>query len=246
MKSLYLFISLFITCLFFSLEAWSTAPWQTESDFQRSLPWKSVDDISRPAAPGTRKQRRESFFKRLNKKAGALAGGEYFRGPKKVAALRDQREIHDEEKKGSQEMKELPWKSFESKWTDSYDPNFLWPVFGGKINSGYGVRRGQFHEGLDISGKEGSLIKAVNHGRVVFSGFINGYGRTVVVYHGSGLSSVYAHNRENLVREGQLVEKGQAIATLGRTGKTSGAHLHLEIRKDGIPENPLRYSFLRR
>lgn len=121
---------------------------------------------------------------------------------------------------------------------------FAWPIRG-LITSQFGIRtlggRRDYHTGIDIDGRTGDSIRAAESGTVSFSGYINGYGNTVIIDHSGGLSTVYAHNSSNLVREGQKVNKGEVIARLGATGNATGAHLHFEIRQDGKPVNPLIY-----
>lgn len=228
-------ISISFTLAAFSLHStYAKAPWQTESSRrERDLPWKN-------STSEVRKEKRESFFKSLSlpfSQIANLSGSDNY--PKQESSSESAAE------KSSVEIESLPWKSYQKEWNLSYDSIFLWPVKGGKISSGFGIRNGRFHEGLDITAKVGAPIQAIGNGRVVYSGTINGYGHTVVIYHGGGISSVYAHNRENLVRVGDLVEKSQAVATLGATGHVTGPHVHFEIRKDGEAVNPLRYRFKR-
>jgi len=116
----------------------------------------------------------------------------------------------------------------------------LWPV-SGSINSGYGPRGSSFHDGIDIAAPEGTPIQAIEHGEVIYSDQLRGYGNIVIVRHQGGITSVYAHNQINLVREGQQVSKGEVIAKVGSTGQVTGPHLHLEIRKNNAAQDPLRY-----
>ena len=97
------------------------------------------------------------------------------------------------------------------------------------------------HFGIDYQRKGGSAIFAAEAGTVVRSdyGWNGGYGNVVVIDHGNGVQTLYAHNKENLVKVGEIVEKGGVIATMGGTGNASGPHLHFEIRKDRNPRNPL-------
>lgn len=122
--------------------------------------------------------------------------------------------------------------------------SFIWPI-NGLITSQFGMRtlggRRDYHTGIDIDGNTGDSIRVVESGKVSFSGYINGYGNTVIVEHAGDYSTVYAHNSSNLVREGQSVNKGDIIARLGATGNSTGSHLHFEIREDGKPVNPLIY-----
>jgi len=122
--------------------------------------------------------------------------------------------------------------------------SFIWPL-NGLITSQFGMRtlggRRDYHTGIDIDGNTGDSIRAVESGKVSFSGYINGYGNTIIIEHAGGYSTVYAHNSSNLVREGQRVNKGDIIARVGATGNSTGSHLHFEIREDGKPVNPLIY-----
>jgi LysM repeat protein len=116
----------------------------------------------------------------------------------------------------------------------------LWPVDGGEILSAFGVRRGRErrHEGLDIRGAPGQEILAARAGRVAFSGTQRGYGHVVILDHGDGMETVYAHAHTLLAKEGDSVERGQPIARVGRSGNASTHHLHFEVRLDGRPIDP--------
>ncbi len=117
-----------------------------------------------------------------------------------------------------------------------------WPVEGGTIFSKFGSRNGQFHEGCDISAPEGTAIYAADDGKVVYSGDrIRGYGNMIVIKHAGNLSTVYAHNRTNLVSEGDFVRRGQKIAEVGKTGNATGCHLHFEVRVGKEAVDPLKY-----
>jgi murein DD-endopeptidase MepM/ murein hydrolase activator NlpD len=98
-----------------------------------------------------------------------------------------------------------------------------------------------FHDGVDIAALEGASIAAVERGEVVYSDQLRGYGNIVIIRHAGGIASVYAHNQINLVREGQQVGRGEVIAKVGSTGRTTGPHLHFEIRKNNAAQDPLRY-----
>ncbi|WP_227762591.1 peptidoglycan DD-metalloendopeptidase family protein [Zhaonella formicivorans] len=116
-----------------------------------------------------------------------------------------------------------------------------WPLFG-TITSGFGWRKKEFHHGLDIAAKKGTSIKAIDAGRVIFSGWKNSvYGYTVIIDHGGDIKAVYAHNSKNLVKTGEWVKAGQTIGLVGSTGRTTGPHLHLEIHLKDQPVNPKRY-----
>lgn len=118
---------------------------------------------------------------------------------------------------------------------------FAWPVEGAVVGSPFGPRWGRQHDGIDLGAPEGTPVRAARDGRVIFSGWRRGYGKVVVVDHGGGWTTLYAHNRENLVRTGAAVRRGAVIATLGASGTTSGPNLHFEIRKDGVAYDPVWY-----
>jgi murein DD-endopeptidase MepM/ murein hydrolase activator NlpD len=122
---------------------------------------------------------------------------------------------------------------------------FGWPVVG-KISSPYGWRRDpvrggkDFHTGLDIRAPRGRPIVAAAAGRVVHSGWMGGYGRTIVISHPGGATTLYGHASKLLVGVGANVKRGQRIALVGSTGRSTGNHLHFEIRQRGTPMNPLK------
>jgi murein DD-endopeptidase MepM/ murein hydrolase activator NlpD len=117
---------------------------------------------------------------------------------------------------------------------------FLWPV-SGTINSGFGPRGASFHDGLDIAAAEGTPIRAIEAGEVIYSDQLRGYGNMVIIRHADGIVSVYAHNQNNLAREGQTVARGEVVATVGSTGRVTGPHLHFEIRKNNAAQDPIQY-----
>ncbi len=117
---------------------------------------------------------------------------------------------------------------------------FIWPVVG-QITSPYGKRGREFHTGIDIAQSRGTPVYASNSGTVTFAGWRGDYGNLVIVNHGGGIETYYAHNSKINVSVGQQVEKGQQIAAVGSTGRSSGNHLHFEIRINGSPVNPLNY-----
>jgi murein DD-endopeptidase MepM/ murein hydrolase activator NlpD len=116
-----------------------------------------------------------------------------------------------------------------------------WPTAGG-LSSGFGMRGRRFHSGVDISGERGTPITAAADGVVIFSGrSLDGYGNAVMLDHGDGLITLYAHNERNLVRVGERVRRGQIVASMGNTGRASGIHVHFEVHQDGRPVDPLRW-----
>lgn len=122
----------------------------------------------------------------------------------------------------------------------SYTNLFNWPVVGA-ITSGYGARQSGFHHGIDIAGKIGDPIKACAAGTVTFTGYKSVYGRTVIIQHPDGKETLYAHVQTIKVSKGDTVARGQVIATVGMTGRTTGPHVHLEVRNNGELCNPLSY-----
>ena len=117
---------------------------------------------------------------------------------------------------------------------------FAWPLRVGSVSSFYGARDGSFHEGLDIRAYSGTPIYVAREGVVLYSGRgIRGYGNVVIVRHGGGLATVYAHNRRNVVRRGQTLRQGELIGYVGATGHATGPHLHFEVRRQEIPQDPI-------
>ncbi len=122
----------------------------------------------------------------------------------------------------------------------------IWPTKGW-VSSDFGYRispftnEREFHKGLDISARMKTLIIAPADGVVSTVGRSHGYGRMLHINHGHGLKTVYAHLAKPLVTRGQHVKRGQKIALLGNTGRTTGPHLHYEVHLNGVPVNPLRY-----
>jgi murein DD-endopeptidase MepM/ murein hydrolase activator NlpD len=118
-------------------------------------------------------------------------------------------------------------------------PCFAWPL-NGRVTSRFGGRgRGGSHEGLDIDGVAGQVIRAAAAGRVAWAGEERGYGTMVILEHGYGLTTLYAHASRLLVDAGESVSAGEPIAEVGQSGNARGAHLHFEVRRDGRPVNPL-------
>lgn len=120
-------------------------------------------------------------------------------------------------------------------------PRLQWPVSSGTVTSGFGRRRGEEHDGIDISTGEGAPIRAAADGEVVYSASLPGYGNMIVLSHPRGYATIYAHNERHHVRDGQRVRRGQLIGTVGRSGRTTGSNLHFEVRKDNVPYDPLYF-----
>jgi murein DD-endopeptidase MepM/ murein hydrolase activator NlpD len=121
------------------------------------------------------------------------------------------------------------------------DSLIQWPT-GGVLSSGFGMRGGRFHGGIDISGERGTQIVAAADGVVIFSGRgPDGYGNTVLLDHGHGLVTLYAHNERNVARQGERVRQGQPVALMGDSGRASGTHVHFEVHQHGRLVDPLRW-----
>ena len=117
---------------------------------------------------------------------------------------------------------------------------FVWPV-NGPLTSGFGLRWGRLHAGIDIGVGFGTPIRAVSAGTVVYSGWFGGYGNLVVVDHGNGLSTAYAHQQQIYATVGQSVAQGESVGEVGSAGNATGAHLHFEVRINGSAVDPLGY-----
>ncbi len=117
---------------------------------------------------------------------------------------------------------------------------FVWPV-SGPVTSGFGERWGRMHEGIDIAVPEGTPVVAAAAGTVIEAGWGGGYGNLVVIDHGNGLATAYAHNSSIAVAAGSQVSQGQVVAASGNTGSSTGPHVHFEVRVNGSAVDPLGY-----
>jgi len=121
------------------------------------------------------------------------------------------------------------------------------PILSGWLSSRYGSRIDPFsgkkawHEGIDFAGREGANIVAVASGVVSWSGERAGYGKMVEVAHGDGVVTRYAHNQENRVKVGDMVRRGDVVALMGNSGRSTGPHVHFEVHKNGRPVDPASY-----
>ena len=117
-------------------------------------------------------------------------------------------------------------------------PLLAWPL-SGPVTSEYGRRGRRHHDGIDIGAPPGTGVRAAANGAVVYVGSVRGYGRMIIILHDGGFATVYAHNARQHVRAGARVRRGDVIATVGRTGRTTGPNLHCEVRRNNIAYDPL-------
>lgn len=135
-----------------------------------------------------------------------------------------------------------------TEWVRLADAPSLWPVLG-RVTSSFGERtdpfgsevEGEFHRGIDIAAPSGTAIHATGDGVVLTAGWGTGYGREVVLSHGHGITTLYAHMASIAVIPGETVSRGQVIGYVGVSGRSTGAHLHYEVRIGNTPVNPHRY-----
>ncbi len=133
-------------------------------------------------------------------------------------------------------------------WVNLADAPSLWPVMG-RVTSSFGERtdpfgtevQGEFHRGIDIAAPSGTAIHATGDGTVAMAGWGTGYGREVMLNHGQGITTLYAHMASIAVSSGETVSRGQVIGYVGTSGHSTGAHLHYEVRIRNTPVNPHRY-----
>lgn len=134
----------------------------------------------------------------------------------------------------------LPGAKPEFGYKERLQRKFIKPV-NARISSYFGGRWGRMHEGIDYAVNLGTPIKAAGSGKVIYSGWASGYGKTIIIEHRKGLRTLYAHNSELLAHSGEWVEQGEIIAKSGNTGRSTGPHLHFEVQINGKPVNPLSY-----
>lgn len=125
--------------------------------------------------------------------------------------------------------------------------SMMWPTDATEITSPYGWRTHpiwgtqRYHSGVDIGADYGDSVRAADGGVVIYADWMGGYGKAVIIDHGNGISTLYGHNSQLLVSEGQRVRKGEVISRVGSTGDSTGPHLHFEVRQNGSPVDPMNY-----
>jgi murein DD-endopeptidase MepM/ murein hydrolase activator NlpD len=127
---------------------------------------------------------------------------------------------------------------FDANGSQTSPTKYIWPLKRFEVSSNFGIRSGRLHSGIDLSAPRDTPIYAAAAGRVKFSGFKSGYGKMVTLDHGRGIETTYAHNNSNLVTAGQRVQQGELIARVGRSGRSTGYHLHFEYRRNGKALDP--------
>ncbi len=187
----------------------------------------------------------EDTSRRLAEKSGVVHGEAALPGTGGPASPLDAKSLAALEEKMNQLEKDM--QAYEAVLRKrGYTPS-VWPVEG-KLESGFGGRRNpfggnsyEFHSGQDIEAPWGAPVIAGANGNVTFVGWQNGYGQLVVIDHGGGLTTRYGHLSHIDVSQGQTVTRGQFIARVGSTGRSTGPHLHYEVRINDEPVNPLQY-----
>ncbi|MBI4657185.1 MAG: M23 family metallopeptidase [Elusimicrobia bacterium] len=153
--------------------------------------------------------------------------------------------MEDESKKRLSSFREITW-YIANKYNFSKALPSVWPAQG-RLTSSFGYRiapmimASEFHSGIDIANEPGAPILSSADGVVRYSGWSSGYGIAVLVDHGFGYSTLYAHLSQPLVKEGDKVKRGQIIGRMGSTGTSTGTHLHYEVWDNGVPKNPIKF-----
>lgn len=139
-------------------------------------------------------------------------------------------------------LKELEGKGIIRLTTKCAENDFMWPLAKVEsISSSFGHRGGHFHPGADMPTQKGTPILAAMDGRIVFTGYTGGHGKTIFIEHRNDLYTRYSHCSAMLVKNGEYVKQGQIIGLVGSSGRSTGNHLHFEIRYKDIPLNPLDF-----
>ena len=163
-----------------------------------------------------------------------------------VATIREYNNISGDLIRAGDELVIPVHRSGNNSVSRSASTNFSWPV-DGNITSDYGNRRhpvsgrNDFHSGIDIAAPHGTTVQAAASGTVSFVGWMGGYGRVVIIDHGNGYETLYAHNSQILVNKGQNVNRGSAIARVGTSGVATGPHVHFEVHQNGNHQNPMNF-----
>ncbi len=216
---------------------------------------RQQDLIAKKRAEISQKQQELHDQKRLYSRLQAQTEANQNR---KISALQDTKEqlseLQNDRRKLEEALDELEQtsKAMEAEIRNYQNKNktalgtgvYIWPT-PGRITSYFGyryhplLRKRKYHSGLDIAAPVGTPVKAADTGIVIFAGRNGGYGKMIAIDHGNEISTVYGHCSVLLVSKGQKVTQGEVIAKVGSTGLSTGPHLHFEVRKDGVPIDPL-------
>lgn len=218
---------------------------KTDSELRQLLGMRSrkaiIEAESEEAAGGPTWQDRLDLRQILSQKAGILRQPQF---KKELDGVLDRTE------KRLASFQEIAWHITNQKTLYRSTPN-LWPAEG-HLTSPFGYRfspfghgeegqPGEFHTGIDIANRPDTPVHAAADGVVRFAGWKHGYGRMILIDHGAGYSTLYGHTSKFLARQGDRVSRGQVIAYMGMTGRSTGDHLHYEVWMDGRPVNPFRF-----
>jgi murein DD-endopeptidase MepM/ murein hydrolase activator NlpD len=203
---------------------------------------KKVETVTRTIAVRTAEVRAEKQRLLISEKGLATVRG---RKKEKLASVQESKAEYLHEVAGLQAASRQVTAQLQSSGSSSYDSSpsssgLIWPV-SGPVVSGFGMRWGRMHEGIDIGVGYGTPIHAAASGTVVYSGWMSGYGNFLIIDHGGGMATAYGHQSAIAAGNGQSVSQGQVIGYVGCTGHCFGPHLHFEVRINGSPVDPLGY-----
>ncbi|HKB20230.1 MAG TPA: peptidoglycan DD-metalloendopeptidase family protein [Gaiellaceae bacterium] len=203
---------------------------------------KKVETVTRTIAVRTSEVRAEKQRLLISEKGLASVRG---RKKARLASVQESKAGFLHEVAGLQAASRQVTAQIQSSGSSSYDSSpsssgLIWPV-NGPVVSGFGMRWGRMHEGIDIAVPYGTPIHAAASGTVIFSGWMDGYGNFVIIDHGGGMATAYGHQSSIAAGGGQSVSQGQVIGYVGCTGHCFGPHLHFEVRINGTAVDPLGY-----
>jgi len=203
---------------------------------------KKVETVTRTIAVRTAEVRAEKQRLLISEKGLAAVRG---RKKSRLASVQESKAEYLQEVAGIEAASRQVTAQLQSSASSTYSSTpsssgLIWPV-NGPVVSGFGMRWGRMHEGIDIGVGYGTPIHAAASGTVVFSGWMSGYGNFVIIDHGGGMATAYGHQSAIAVGNGQSVSQGQVIGYVGCTGHCFGPHLHFEVRINGSPVDPLGY-----
>ena len=209
---------------------------------QTKVTKKKVETVTRTIAVRTAQVRAEKQRLLISEKGLATVRG---RKKARLASVQESKGEYLHEVAGLQAASRQVTAQLQSAGSSSYSSTpsssgLIWPV-NGPVVSGFGMRWGRMHEGIDIAVGYGTPIHAAASGTVVYSGWMSGYGNFVIIDHGGGMATAYGHQSSIAAGNGQSVSQGQVIGYVGCTGHCFGPHLHFEVRINGTPVDPLGY-----